>query len=163
MKSISGFSGEIMSSLPEYFVHFGSSRLDRQLFEEISNISYCGGLKPFGGLWGSNENGYGWSEWCHDNEFNVDKLEVSFKFKIQEGSRVLNVLNDELKQYSMCQIDFPFNRTPILNHIDWEKVKSDYDAVYIAAGSNNNLYHRYYGWDCDSILVLNFDAVEEVE
>lgn len=44
------------------FVHFGSSRLDRNKFKDISEETYCGGLKPRGGLWGSNESleSYGW-------------------------------------------------------------------------------------------------------
>lgn len=144
----------------DIFVHYGSSKLDRSKFKEITNETYCGGLKPLGGLWGSNDNGYRWKEWCKDNNYNTERLKDSFRFRVKDGYRVLNVRNTELSSYCISELScFEI----IVQTIDWNRVKRDWDAVYIEAGSNIELYHRYYGWDCDSILVLNFDAIEEVE
>lgn len=149
-----------MHELPEYFVHFGSDKLDRAKFVEITDASYCGGLKPQGGLWGSNESGHGWRLWCREVRWNQDRLNTKFTFRLKAGARVLNVQGDELVRYSD---DTNFGFRHYISCINWQKVKSDYDAVYIAAGSDDQLYMNYYGWDCDSILVLNFDVVEEVE
>lgn len=44
--------------------------------------------------------------------------------------------------------------------IDFEKLKSlGCDALEIFAGSNRTLYDLFYGWDCDSILILNKDVI----
>lgn len=143
------------------FVHFGSSRLDRNKFKDISEETYCRGLKPRGGLWGSNESveSYGWRKWCRDNEYECDTSSY-FRFRLKDSARFLVVTGDELlEQNHLYEMGYPPSRT----YKDWTSIRERYDAVYIAAGSVQSLYFKYYGWDCDSILVLNFDAVEEVE
>lgn len=142
------------------FTHFGDDRLSVDKFVEIKkNDYYCGGLKPRGGLWGSNENtGHiGWSKWVRTSEMDKDLLK-SFNFKLKDDARVLVVTGTELLN-SDCNI---LGGLPS-QYKDWMKVKDEYDAVYIDAGSDKNLYFLYYGWDCDSILVLNIDSVEEVD
>ena len=44
-------------------------------------------------------------------------------------------------------------------NLDFEKITENYDAIIINAGSDVLLYHMFYGWDVDSILVLNKDVV----
>lgn len=142
------------------FVHFGSSRLDRNKFKDISEETYCGGLKPRGGLWGSNESleSYGWREWCIDNEYECDTSSY-FRFRLKDSARLLVVTGDELLEQShLYAMEYPPSRT----YKDWTSIRERYDAVYMAAGSDRDLYFKYYGWDCDSILVLNFDSIYQV-
>ena len=142
------------------FIHFGSSRLDRNKFKDISEETYCGGLKPRGGLWGSNESleSYGWREWCRDNEYECDTSSY-FRFRLKDSARLLVVTGDELlEQNHLYEMEYP----PSSTYKDWTSIRERYDAVYMAAGSDRDLYFKYYGWDCDSILVLNFDSIEQV-
>ena len=37
-----------------------------------------------------------------------------------------------------------------------------YDAILVNISNDHNLYWALYGWDCDSLLVLNKDVVEEI-
>jgi hypothetical protein len=46
--------------------------------------------------------------------------------------------------------------------LDFEKLARDYDAVEILAGSNVDLYYAFYGWDCDSILIMNPYVIKEI-
>ena len=142
------------------FVHFGSSRLDRNKFKDISEENYCGGLKPRGGLWGSNESveSYGWRKWCRDNEYECDTSSY-FRFRLKDSARLLVVTGDELLEQNHL---YAMGHPPSSTFKDWTSIRERYDAVYIAAGSDRDLYFKYYGWDCDSILVLNFDSIEQV-
>ena len=67
------------------------------------------------------------------------------------------------------------NELPLINksaftvYIDFEKaVASGIDAIELHisddTGSNisQQLYYLLYGWDCDSILIMNPDIIQEV-
>lgn len=142
------------------FVHFGSSRLERNKFKDISEETYCGGLKPKGGLWGSNESmeSYGWRKFCRDNEYECDTSSY-FRFRLKDSARLLVVTGDELLEQNHL---YAMGNPPSSTFKDWTSIRERYDAVYIDAGSNRDLYFKYYGWDCDSILVLNFDSIYQV-
>ena len=45
------------------------------------------------------------------------------------------------------------------NWLDFEKLQERYDAIEVYI---DNLYWDLYGWDCDSILILNKEIVKEV-
>jgi len=47
--------------------------------------------------------------------------------------------------------------------LDFEKIKESYDAIELLISKDQRLYYKLYGWDCDCILVLNKDAIEEVK
>ena len=44
--------------------------------------------------------------------------------------------------------------------LDFEELKKEYDAIEVII--SDGLYYALYGWDCDSILILNKDIVEEL-
>ena len=46
---------------------------------------------------------------------------------------------------------------------DFEKMLADgWDAIEFRLSEDSELYWALYGWDCDSILVMNPDVVEEI-
>ena len=47
--------------------------------------------------------------------------------------------------------------------MDFEQLKENYDAIEVDISADNTLYWELYGWDVDSILVLNPNVVEVVE
>ena len=53
---------------------------------------------------------------------------------------------------------------------DFEKVSKMFDAVYLTEEgqwktrfSNNGCTYNLYGWDCESLLILNFDCIKNWE
>jgi len=47
-------------------------------------------------------------------------------------------------------------------YLDFNKLKEEYDAIEVFISSDSRLYRALYGWDCDSILIMNKDVIEYV-
>ena len=48
-------------------------------------------------------------------------------------------------------------------YLDFEEMlRNGIDAVYVEISSDNRLYWALYGWDCDSIVVMNPAVVEVI-
>lgn len=143
----------------EIYIHYGSKHLNKNLFKEIKNIPF---VKPEGGLWASNIKAkYGWREWTQDNNYMVDKYRKDncFKFRLKEGSKVLAIRDKEdLKE--LPRYNVPTFDSSLFNWLDFEKLSEQYDAIEVFI---DKLYWELYGWDCDSILILNKEIIEEVK
>lgn len=144
------------------YIHYGSKHFDKGKFVTIKNENW---VKPRGGLWASNINAkYGWKDWNEDNSFSDCDKNNSFTFQLKEGSNVLTINSRE---------DL-LEKTPMLNnfcllgsqiyYIDFEGlIKEGIDAIEVNISKDDNLYWDLYGWDCDSILLLNPNIVEETK
>lgn len=150
------------------YIHYGHSSFDRNLFTPIRNREQW--VKPSGGFWASPEDAmWGWDSWCDDNNFHTDRLDQSFTFELSEKANVIHIR-------SVSDLDgLPEQKTPgrFTSLIDWkcidfEKLLADgVDAVELhlseedltGCGLFEGLYYRLYGWDCDSILIMNPDVV----
>lgn len=127
-------------------------------------------MKPTGGLWASKENAsFGWSQFVKENShFEVDK-QKSFKFVLKNGTRKATIYTDT-----------DLNKLPMQAHkskgyVDWRCIDFEkclllgVDAIELCwygdeykDRADGDLYHLLYGWDCDSILILNPKVVEEI-
>lgn len=146
------------------YIHYGHRHFDSQnTFKQIQNIELA--VKPRGGLWGSDINSkFGWIDWVKSNDFFSSKYLSGrwFKFTLKEDARILTISDvKQLKKLPKCKSDILPN--PIFVCLDFEKLKKDYDAIEVLLSGNQDLYFALYGWDCDSILVLNDKVVVEVE
>ena len=142
------------------FVHYGHQSFDRNLFQEIRNIAF---VKPEGGLWASRINAkYGWKQWCKDEEFRDCNPNNCFVFKLKSTTKILVINNaEELKKLPRNQnVPSYFNDTHVC--LDFEELSKNYDAIEVNISEDKQLYWDLYGWDCDSILIFNQDAVEEI-
>lgn len=149
------------------YVHIGSNNYDTSLFRDIKNIENF--VKPMGGLWGSPINSsYGWENWVKDNNFNntlgFDKYgNDRFYFKLCDSARLLYINNVHILK-SLPQVeDNIFEIAKPFTILDFEQLKENYDAIEVDISADNTLYWELYGWDVDSILVLNPNVVEVVE
>lgn len=148
------------------YIHYGSPSYEVNKFDTPRNRL---GTKPIGGLWGTPINGnLRWDEWCKDNNFREDRLNTSFKFQLAENAKVLMIADE--KDLEGCPIlneleerPLPFNRTPhLIVVIDYEKlIEMGIDAVQVCL-DKSEVYFLMYGWDCDSIVVLNPNVIKEV-
>lgn len=141
------------------FIHYGCKHFNPKKFEPIINFCFT---KPSGGFWASPVRAeWGWSDWCKSENFYVNKLARSFTFKLSENARVYRIKCCEdlerlplLRKYeggcSYCSPDYE------------EMLKMGIDAVLVEISNDHRLYWALYGWDCDSILIMNPDIVEEV-
>mgnify|MGYP001623704021 CR=1 FL=1 len=142
------------------YIHYGHKHFDPNSFVEIKNTMWN---KPAGGLWASDINAkYGWKSWCEDENFCECNKENSFCFKLKEKSRILtiNSHNDLFQLPLESGVHEYINRLCLC--IDFEKLAREYDAIELLLSEDRRLYYDLYGWDCDSILILNKDCIEEI-
>lgn len=143
------------------YIHYGHKQFLKSRFEEIRNQKFT---KPYGGLWGSDVySEYGWKEWCEDNGFRECEEEKAFYFELAPEAYVLHIRKLEdlahLPENRKADTGISYAKS-----IDFEALKaSGVDAIELHLSNDHRLYWGMYGWDCDSIVILNPDIVEEVE
>ena len=140
------------------YIHYGSKVFDKNKFEKVSNYF----IKPRGGFWASRiDSEYGWKEWNDDNKFTTCQKENSFEFSLSPGANVVELFTlEDLQNLPIRQKDFLVGEFYI---IDFEEcVKRGIDAIELM-DIGKGLYYPLYGWDCESILILNPDIVEVSE
>lgn len=159
------------------YIHYGSDKFDRTRFGPIKNRAIPW-VKPEGrsGLWACRvdaENS--WKEFCEQDALWPDRIKESFKFKLSKKAKVayLNKPSDcdKLPLYKNNIDSTFFDRTERFINFE-ECLKQGIDAIEVVDiwGRENpdhydymeTLYYALYGWDCDSILILNPDIVEEI-
>lgn len=157
------------------YIHYGSDKFDKAKFGKIKNQKYPWNKPDHStGLWASRVDAkYSWKEWCEDNDFNTDELTKSFKFTISPSANVYTIAKPVdvigLPDHIDEEYDNPYSHD---KHIDFEKcLELGIDAIEIVdiCGKNSNyrfgdftVYDTMYGWDCDSILILNPDIIETI-
>ena len=153
----------------DIYVFCGSDHFDRSIFIPITNEPYLWN-KPCGGMWSSPVNSDNtWEDWCRGNGFKLEKLNKQFRFILTERSRVLRIkynkdLDDLYSQgYKRSDFDqYSHLLDDDLYYLDFEKILANgYDAIQVTI--TDETYFSLYGWDCDTLLVLNPDSVIEIE
>lgn len=144
------------------YIHYGSTSFQPDKFQPIKNNEW-GGTKPIGGMWASPIDAEcGWKQWCTSEEFWLDKLDANFEFSLSDDARVFHIKSvKDLKK--LPEWKGLFDSTWYC--IDFEKAMKQYDAIELHLSDEikddylNSLYFRLYGWDCDSILIMNPDII----
>ena len=137
------------------YIHYGHKEFSLDMFNPIVNCRYFS--KPTGGLWASPVDAdNGWKVWCDAENFRKCEIENSFTFTLRDDANVLYIDSKE------CLTGLPKQNTwyDIWCILDFEKLMETYDAVELNLSAAPNLYFELYGWDCDSILILNPYVVE---
>ena len=146
------------------YIHYGSDRFDPAKFEPIRNLPYR--VKPDGGLWASPVSAQrSWKAWCEENEFYMCRLAESFRFTLSEDARVFHLFSSK----QLAELPKAPGEVPVTwSCIDFEKAKDDYDAIELHLSEEEiergerSLYWELYGWDCDSILIMNPDVIRPI-
>lgn len=142
------------------YIHYGHDRfLDP---DPIRNQDYYF-TKPKGGLWASRKDDEsGWKNWCEKEEFRLDSFDRSFEFKLKDSARILML--DRLDQLDdlpkINNADHPYIKGDTFSEccLDFEKLAQEYDAIELT--NVGVFYWALYGWDCNSILIMNPNIVE---
>lgn len=145
-----------MEKHKDIYIHYGSDRFERDLFLMPTNRPDFPISKPWGGLWASNiDSEYGWKNWCEDEKY----VKSNFKFTLSNEANVFHIKNTK-DIYNLPLIDNPY-AIAIHKVIDFEKcIQLGIDAIELHLSEDRSLYFDLYGWDCDSILILNPDIIE---
>lgn len=140
------------------YIHYGAKAFDINKVKPISNRRYRS--KPTGGLWASEAvAAYGWKDWCKENEYAECKDENSFKFILYDNANIIKINNQQqLKILPTVKTDFCSWVCP-----DFEKlVNEGVDAIDFVLSDDWDMYMLLYGWDCDSILIMNPKIIQEI-
>lgn len=146
--------------------HYGSSEFNIDIFEPVKNRPYW--IKPFGGLWGTPlpETSSGWAQFCKDNDFRLRSLHQWFDFSLSDNAEVYSIANSsdilKLKDMGYCGVSYNTTTHIFDLQVDWIDFEGLIDLGYDAVECklNHETYWALYGWDCDSILILNPDVIE---
>ena len=123
-------------------------------FVPVSNYHF----KPKGGLWASPvKSSFGWKDWCKAEGFG----DLSSHFVFQFSGNVLKIdsLKDALEMPWCSFIDIPS-----LEYPDYDgMVHLGIDAIHITAKGERETRFIFpknlYGWDCESVLVMNPNGI----
>ena len=146
------------------YIHYGSTTFDQTCWLEPTNDW----VKPRGGLWASPIDAeFGWKDWNEWEKFSECNDECSFKFTIKFGYRVLylesaeDFLTLDPKYISSGDVKSLFDDTSfklVWIHLDFERLKSD--GICAVEIKHNRVTNKaFHCWDCDSIVVLDKDAI----
>jgi len=156
-----------MKEKNKIYIHYGSNEFKPELFRPVKNKMMF--TKPKGGLWASPINAKeSWKEWCERNDFHLELLEKSFIFVLKPDTRVLYI--DDVKQLeNLPKVENPaiFENFNLWVCLDFEKLSKEYDAIEITLSEEKSdrkefwggLYDKLYGWDCDSICIMNPECI----
>lgn len=148
------------------WIFINNDKITKEKFNRIQNGSF---IKPKGGLWLSpytKDNEYT-SQWHY---FLTNEMDINTKgmkgtiVRIKENARILVIDSlDDLKKI-FEKYELPLDVSTFFRVLDFEKLAKDYDAIlltekgqWLTRLSQPNLY----GWDIESMLVMNFDIIEE--
>lgn len=139
------------------YIHYGHTAFIPEQFTPIQNR--YGMTKPYGGFWASPKDAkWGWKDWCEAEEFRECKESNAFCFTLRDDAHVLTIVSTEQVRSIPQQNNERF-RT-LWQAFDFETlVNSGVDAVEVSLSADWNLYYELYGWDCDSILIMNPEII----
>lgn len=122
-------------------------------------------MKPKGGLWASRKNAsFGWKDWCKEEDFRDCDIAKSFEFVFTNQTKIVTISSVKTL-YNLPKLEN--DRFAWGYSIDFEKcLHLGIDAIELCWYGDEyrdvafgDLHYELYGWDCDSIVVLNPDAI----
>lgn len=145
------------------YIHYckdAGNEYKRELFLPINNGRRYN-TKPNGGLWASPVDAHwGWKDWCEAEDFRDCDEANSFKFRLKPGNKVLTL--EKIGDANRVPRIPDQNEFSFFLYLDFEKLLSmGIDAVELV--NVGAFYDDLYGWDCESILVMNPDVIEVVK
>lgn len=162
-----------LKSMERIYIHYNSDEYDKERLRRAVNDPEK--HRPFydkpHGLWASPEKcDLSWKDWCEYEDFYVEKLEKSFKFKLSPNAKILRInrLKDAYK-YIIIEVD-DFLSDPNLTYtslkLDLAQIYHYYDAMEVNMSNDYINFHNniiFNAWDVDSICIWNPDVIIPVK
>lgn len=168
---------EIISEEIRKFRTYGLGDFDSSRFNKPENWTRDRIVrnKPFGGLWGTpvDDDSYGWLKWNENERYLAYDDDDYFEFTFKPNAKIYVIqskkdiarLPQQWENPNMAGKvdDFYYDVAKKYGqefYPDFEKIAEKYDGIEFHV--NGETMDALYGWDCDSVLVLNPDAIEVV-
>ena len=141
-------------------IHYGSKIYDPLKVKKIKNDDRN---KPIGGLWTSPINSeFGWIDWCRCEEYTEYEPENSFKLLILPESNIYKIDSfQDLLSLPLIQKTYMNKMVP-----DFEIIQKTIDAIWLTIKGENETRLAsnpdLYGWDCESVLIMNPDCCRQI-
>ena len=127
-------------------------------------------MKPKG-LWFSVEDGYGWKDWCDQEDWGGDRLDTRTMVQLRDNANVLKLTHPKdldafTEAYRDNDLPEPmreiYGMRPMF--LDWVRVANEYHGIVIAPYCWDRRMELpwYYGWDCSSGCVWHQDAIKGI-
>lgn len=122
------------------------------------------------GFWLSDEDDWGWRDWCEAEEWNMDGLAHATEFRLTPGANVLHIATDDEFEAFGAEYRVPaypgLAGVSRLEAIDWARLRTEYDGIIISPYQNARRFDFvnfwYAGWDVASGCIWNLSAIEPV-
>lgn len=143
-----------MFSKDTIYIHYGSSFFDISRFENVQNCAILS--KPInGGLWASPEGAK--EGWQKINSIRPQDR-FCFRFKLADSARKLLLNNTDVVD-KLPQITSSSKNYPVI--LDFEKLSEEYDVICYKYSSEMDGILPC--WDCDCVLVMNPNIINELK
>lgn len=129
------------------------------------------------GLWASpkkpHKKVYTWKQWCENENFNLEKLNRFFDFRLKKGTKILRIHNlsdiipylketEDYQEYSKLFPSLVAADPTRRKKLDMEKIHTNFDGMEVYMGQNWCELHdsdMFYPWDVDSLVIWNLNRV----
>ncbi len=109
---------------------------------------------PGTGFWASRvDSNFGWKEFCEYESFNLDSLTTHTDFELTSDARIYEI--DSSEKVSYLRDNYSLKNGCGFN---FENLAEDYDVLELV-DMTCDLRNAIYGWDCESILILNPEVI----
>lgn len=143
-------------------IHYGDTTFNKEWFKRPTN-RVCFN-KPTGGMWCSPVDAeWGWKEWCESEDFYVENLKIWFTFTLESNKILIIDSPEDLNKFIWTYSEKYGKDNPYPDFVAMSKI---WDAIFLTdSGIGSTRFstpYDLYGWDCESILILNPDCVKNV-
>lgn len=141
--------------------HYGSIEFDASKFLPVKNGKW---VKPEqGGLWTSPvDSSYGWKDWNEMSDYMDCEEDNSFVLRLNSDAKIFVI--DSLQD---------LKNAPLINGwldkqvMDFEAIAKEYNAIWLTVQGETKTRMSHpltlYGWDCESVLILNTNCFTQVK
>lgn len=144
-------------------IHYGTDKFKPELIRPVFDSHW---IKPRGGgFWASPVDAeWGWKEWCEAEQFNVERLAQSIRLTFRGNVITIDRVEDLdlLEWYGHPGAVFSQEGIRFAN-----MKRNGIDAIHLTTeGQEATRWsepRKLYGWDCESVLILNPDTLTEVQ
>lgn len=148
------------------YLHFARGPIER-LDRTWKYGADCYTDKP-AGLWVSVEDGDGWADYCHREDYRLDGLTYAHEVTLTPGARILRISDTAgIDAFTATYDKLDSRHWKAGWEIDWTRVAHEYQGIVIAPyqwqrrGAAHTFW--YYTWDCSSGCIWDLNAIHDFQ
>lgn len=118
------------------------------------------------GLWISDDDDYGWAQWCEEASFSLGKIKHEVVLKPDANILRITTAEELLRFSEEFAVDEGYGVVD-MPPASWVKVIELYQGIIISPYQwslrLDNRVNWYYGWDCASGCIWDISAIESIQ